>query len=336
MKECEFKGGELNFIVYLHTKNSYAARMRCVAVKLCIMFYYRRKLLLALIQKFNGEMMTTPLQKLLFLLTRMQKEKSYDFIPYKFGCYSLLANQDLLFLEKSGYLQKDINGHSVKWQLVSNDNFILYLHKEDLSALNSIYTTFSEYNINSLIKHTYLNYPFWAINSTILDDILTNVEKEKVLQQQKNSQDKILFTIGYEGLSLETYINKLIVNDVKVLCDVRKNAYSQKWGFSKSQLKEACEKVNVQYINVPQLGIESEERQELTSLAAYKQLFLSYEKNTLIENWQYLIQVSELLLKYDRVALTCFEKNVQMCHRGVVATNLMSLSELKGYKRKDL
>ncbi len=300
------------------------------------MFYYRRKLLLALIQRFNGEIMATPLQKMLFLLTRMQKEKSYDFIPYKFGCYSLLANQDLNLLEKTGYLRKDINGHSVKWHLVSKDNFMSILHKEDLSALNYVHATFSNYSINSLIKHTYLNYPFWAINSTILDDVLTDGEKIKVLQCKRKLSDRILFTIGYEGLSLETYINKLIINDVKLLCDVRKNAYSQKWGFSKLQLKDACDKVNIQYINVPQLGIESEDRQELTSLSAYKHLFSIYEKTTLKDNRLYLLQVGELLLKYDRIALTCFEKDVQMCHRGVVANNLMKLKELKGYKRIDL
>lgn len=301
-----------------------------------MMFYYRRKLLLALIQRFNGEMMATPLQKMLFLLTRMQKEKSYDFIPYKFGCYSLLANQDLNFLEKAGYLRKDINGHSVKWHLISKDNFISILHKEDLAALNYVHTTFSNYSINSLIKHTYLNYPFWAINSTILDDVLTDGEKIKVLQCKRKLSDRALYTLGYESLSLETYINKLIINDVKLLCDVRKNAYSQKWGFSKLQLKDACDKVGIQYINIPQLGIESEDRQELTSLSAYKRLFSIYEKTTLKDNWLYLLQVSELLLKYDRIALTCFEKDVQMCHRGVVANNLMKLKELKGYKRVDL
>ena len=46
-------------------------------------------------------------------------------------------------------------------------------------------------------------------------------------------------TIGYEGLSLEQYIVTLLINDVRVLCDVRKNAYSQKFGFSKNQLAKA-------------------------------------------------------------------------------------------------
>lgn len=300
------------------------------------MFYYRRKVLLALLQKFGGELMATPMQKTLFLYTRQQKEKSYDFIPYRFGCFSLLANQDLLTLEKLGYVTKEQTNHSTIWKLKSEDNFIAQLKKEDVVTLNHIYHTFHSYNTNALIKHTYVNYPFWAINSTILDDVLTNEEKSIVLHQKKQYNEDYLFTIGYEGVSLETYINKLIINDVKVLCDVRKNSYSQKWGFSKSTLQDACEKVGIKYIHIPQLGIETEERQELNTIADYKALFKHYESNTLKDNWSYLLDLSEILKKNKRVALTCFEKSIQMCHRSVVANNLMSLPALKKFQRKDL
>jgi uncharacterized protein (DUF488 family) len=206
------------------------------------------------------------MQKTLFLYTRQQKEKSYDFIPYRFGCFSLLANQDLLTLEKLGYVKKEQTNHSTIWKLKSEDNFIAQLKKEDAVTLNHIFHTFHCYNTNALIKHTYVNYPFWAINSTILDDVLTNEEKSIVLHQKKQYNEDFLFTIGYEGVSLETYINKLIINDVKVLCDVRKNSYSQKWGFSKSTLQDACEKVGIKFIHMPQLGIETEERQELNTI----------------------------------------------------------------------
>lgn len=300
------------------------------------MFYYRRKILLALIQKFGGELLATSLQKDLFLLTRYQKEKSYDFIPYKYGCYSLLANQDLEVLTNMGYLEKRKNQQAIQWMLTSKDDYIKQLKKEDIAAINYIYNTFKEYSLNELIRYTYLNYPYWAINSNILDDILEPQEKQKITDQRKVNHIPQLFTIGYEGLSLEQYINKLIINDIKLLCDVRKNSFSQKWGFSKAQLKDACEKVGIKFIHIPQLGIESEERQDLTSFAAYEKLFNKYEKTTLKENWEYLLKVSELLQSNKRIALTCFEKDVQICHRGVVAKALMELPELKAYKLQNL
>lgn len=300
------------------------------------MFYYRRKIILALLQKFNGELLSTPLQKYLFLLTRLQKEKAFDFIPYKYGCYSLQANQDLMVLEKMGYIIREQNKNAISWKLISKDNFIGAIKKEDLSCLNNIFRTFSEYRTNDLIKHTYLNYPFWAINSTILNDLLNTEERSKVLQQKKQSNENTLFTIGYEGVSLEMYINKLILNDVKVLCDVRKNSYSQKWGFSKATLQDACEKVGIKFIHIPQLGIESNERQELNGIADYKKLFANFEATTLVDNNKYLLELAEIVTSNNRVALTCFEKNVQMCHRGVVASQLMILDSLKTFTRKDL
>lgn len=300
------------------------------------MFYYRRKIILALLQKFNGELLSTPLQKYLFLLTRLQKEKAFDFIPYKYGCYSLQANQDLMVLEKMGYILREQNKNAISWKLISKDDFIGAIKKEDLSCLNNIFRTFSEYHTNDLIKYTYLNYPFWAINSTILNDLLNTEERSKVLQHKKQSNENTLFTIGYEGVSLEMYINKLILNDVKVLCDVRKNSYSQKWGFSKATLQDACEKVGIKFIHIPQLGIESNERQELNGIADYKKLFANYEATTLVDNNKYLLELAGIITSNNRVALTCFEKNVQMCHRGVVASQLMILDSLKTFTRKDL
>lgn len=293
-------------------------------------------MLLGLIQKLGGEVLSTPLQKKLFLLTRQQKEKSFDFIPYKYGCFSLLANNDLGVLEKMGFIKKKYSGTSISWQLVSNDDFIGQLRTEDKSAINYIHNTFGRYSGNELIKYTYINFPFWAINSTILDELLDKEEKEKVLLQKKKVSDNCLFTIGYEGKSLETYINQLIINDVKVLCDVRKNPLSKKWGFSKSLLKDACEKVNIKYVHIPQLGIESEERHDLKTISDYKKLFETYEKTTLRVNNSYLLSIIEILQDNKRVALTCFEKDVCMCHRGVVAKSLMSLDALKSYKLKNL
>ena len=296
------------------------------------MFYYRRKILLALIQKLGGEVLSTPLQKNLFLLTRQQKEKSFDFIPYKYGCYSLQANNDLGVLESQGYIKRNQGKSSTSWMLLANDNFIEKLKPEDSSALNYIYNTFRLYSTNDLIKFTYINYPFWAINSIILDDLLDDDEKQEILVQKKSISEKCLFTIGYEGKSLEMYINQLIINNVKVLCDVRKNPLSKKWGFSKSHLKDACEKVNIKYIHIPQLGIESEERQDLKTISDYKKLFENYETTTLKTNGDYLSSVAKILQQNGRVALTCFEKDVCMCHRGVLANNLIGLKELKGYK----
>lgn len=158
---------------------------------------------------------------------------------------------------------------------------------------------------------------------------MLNEEELAVIDKQKRTfTEPQLFTIGYEGRSLEKYINILLVNDVHILCDVRKNAYSQKYGFSKSQLEKACTGVGIKYIHIPQLGIESEQRQDLKSQKDYEILFESYEKSTLKENWDYLLYVRELIDTEKRVALTCFEESHKQCHRGRVAKYLMQLPDI--------
>ena len=42
------------------------------------------------------------------------------------------------------------------------------------------------------------------------------------------------------GKCLETYLNQLLRAGVTLLCDVRRNPLSRKYGFSKSTLSHAC------------------------------------------------------------------------------------------------
>ncbi|MEG1587550.1 MAG: DUF488 domain-containing protein, partial [Bacteroidales bacterium] len=227
------------------------------------MTYYRRKILLALIQRFGGTLGATVLQKYLFLMTRLQKDKAYDFVPYKFGCYSFQANYDLGALEKKGFLKIVRNKNCTNYIIDPKTDCLSLIKRDDVGAINEIYNQYAQLNAQELIRKTYLKYPFFAINSTIIDSTLTQDEKIKVLSQKRSFSEKCLFTIGYEGISLESYMVKLILNGISVLCDVRKNSYSQKFGFSRKQLSDACEGLGITYIHIPELGIVSDERQDL-------------------------------------------------------------------------
>ena len=78
---------------------------------------------------------------------------------------------------------------------------------------------------------------------------------------------------------LEKMGGKLLPTDMqKLLCDVRKNALSMKYGFSRNQLKDACEHVGIQYLHIPDLGIVPKKRKELNTQADYERLFSEYER----------------------------------------------------------
>lgn len=291
------------------------------------MFYYRRKILLALLEVFDLPLTAIQLQKYLFLFTRSQTIKSFDFIPYKYGCFSFQANQDIAVMRNSGLLEEiDCDGNK-SIHIKDTSGYLPMLDMFDQQALRDVKDKFGNLSQDELIHYIYVNFPFYATKSTIASSILT-VEELAVVERQKHHYEIAqLFTIGYEGISLEEYIKRLIINDVHVLCDVRKNAYSQKYGFSKAQLQKACEGVGIKYVHVPQLGIESDKRQDLRSQKDYDILFKEYERTTLKNNMEALMYVRSLIDADKRVALTCFEKDPKQCHRLRVANALMALPD---------
>lgn len=291
------------------------------------MRFYREKCLLALMEKLENWVSSIKIQKLMFLLSDRQDERSYDFMPYKFGCYSMQLSRDLRNLLKEGYLiTNDIDTHQYKISR-TDFGFEKNINDADTEDIKRIIKRFGKWTDKELIKYTYLQYPFFAVNSIMAKDILSPFELKIINKHRLNKEEKCLFTIGYEGRSLEKYIVELLKNGVKVLCDVRKNAYSQKFGFSKSQLAKACEGAGIRYEHIPNLGIVTEKRKDLKEQSDYDILFDEYEYTTLIEANNELNHIFKLLQREERIALTCFEHNPFQCHRSRIAKKLMSIPQ---------
>ncbi len=283
--------------------------------------FYRRKIILALLQVFGGRLEKINLQKLLFLVCQKQKEPEYDFIPYLYGCYSHSAKADLFTMVKKEFLTEDETGYSKK----DRKNYLVLLDEEDKKLINQAYFLYSKMDGDSLMKHTYTNFPYYAINSTTAERLLTKEQIEKVNAFIPALTNTTLYTIGYEGISLEAYLNKLITNDIKVLVDVRNNPLSQKFGFSKSQLIRYCQGLNIEYLHLGDVGIESEYRQELNEQSDYDNLFKNYKKKTLPKTICTQEKILSLLVEKKRIALTCFEANIYQCHRKHLAEAIIKL-----------
>ena len=70
--------------------------------------YYRRKLLLSILEKAqNNNIQKINFQKFLFLVNKEQEKPCFDFIPYKYGCFSFQANRDLEVLSHHYQLIKN-------------------------------------------------------------------------------------------------------------------------------------------------------------------------------------------------------------------------------------
>jgi hypothetical protein len=289
--------------------------------------YYRRKILLSILQVFDNKLDRISLQKLLLLYTKQQEKPAYHFVPYRFGCYSFQAIADLNTMIKYSQVSEEDNS----WIKVDTKNYSTELIERDRSILREIRRLYADKTADELIRITYLRYPYYVVNSEIAEKILSHEELKAVDDLKPQQKSSVLFTIGYEGRSLEEYLNKLITHNVKVLCDVRKNPLSMKYGFSKNQLRNACEGVGIEYRHIPELGIDSDKRQELHTQSDYDKLFLQYHHNTLAHTRLFQHELLELLNEKKRIALTCFEANIHQCHRTHLAEKIASLPDFESH-----
>lgn len=285
--------------------------------------YYRRKLILALLQVFDTPLGKTKFQKLMLLLSKMQDNPDYHFVPYRYGCFSFQANADIATMQK--YQQVNVSNLGIV--KIDEDDYVAQLKENDKKVLDQLYHLHSKKDYNDLIRYTYTHYPFYAINSEIANRYLDNEELTKVQNSKPRRNKTTLFTIGYEGVSLEEYLTKLIVEDIKVLVDVRNNPMSMKYGFSKSQLSNACKSVGIEYIHIPEVGIVSGQRQSLHSQQDYDTLFDKYRKENLTSTQHEQHYILTLLKNRRRIALTCFEANICQCHRKHLAEAIVHLED---------
>ncbi|UBZ05918.1 DUF488 family protein [Salegentibacter mishustinae] len=283
--------------------------------------FYRRKIILSLLQLLGGEVEKTKLQKLLFLYNQGKLKPEYEFVPYKYGCYSYSAKADLNTMVKKDYLYDIEKGYQKK----DPKDYLATLKSADKKLLINTVKTYGDMSNDALIKHTYINFPYHAIKSTIAKQVLSDNLYKRISKATPSQKEKALFTIGYEGISLENYLNRLVKNNVSLLIDVRKNPLSMKFGFSKTLLKRYCENLGVKYLHIPEVGIDSSQRQKLETQADYDSLFEKYKDTTLKETLENQNIIIKLVNEHKRVALTCFEADICQCHRLPLAESIINL-----------
>jgi uncharacterized protein (DUF488 family) len=123
-----------------------------------------------------------------------------------------------------------------------------------------------------------------------------------------------IFTIGYEGVSIEEFIGKLIEKKIQRIIDVRCNPISRKKGFSKKALQTKLQDAGIRYAHLPELGIPSSLRKSLQTDNDYSSLFEHYNEHILPHATEKINEAIALLEEMPS-AFLCFEKDPQYCHR---------------------
>jgi len=284
------------------------------------MLQERQRFLLNLLQALGGEVGHTDFQKLLFLFTQeFQSKPAYDFVPYKFGGFSFTSYADKCRLVDHGLLEPDES----TWRLTPSGRAKAKPDHPTAVALYKFCRAYGQLRGDSLLANIYRRYPYYATRSEIADKVVHDADtRRRIAEATPPKGGAGLLTIGYEGKTLEAFLNQLLQESVTLLCDVRRNPLSRKYGFSKSTLADACENVGMRYEHLPELGIASEERQDLRTQADYDALFAEYGRHYLPEQSAALSKVGGWIRDGQRVALVCYELIPEQCHRHCVAEAL--------------
>ncbi|WPD24145.1 MAG: DUF488 domain-containing protein [Candidatus Electrothrix scaldis] len=256
---------------------------------------------MTLLQNLENGVTGAEFQKVLFLSQRETDISYYDFISSGRGFYSFQAVNDLEVLHESGWVE-------------IKDNYIRVLrnlpHEKGLKQAEALKLLFFARGKKYRQEHLFSS---------------NSVEQNKV---QYFEGESVLFTIGYEGISFEQYVTRLMQQEIRLLCDVRMNPISRKFGFSKKRMAELLPTVGIEYLHIPGLGIASGKRRDLNTVSDYQHLFADYRKD-LSKKKKHLFKLAELMGQYGRLALTCFEHKSSFCHRHCISDYLQKEKNLK-------
>lgn len=283
------------------------------------MVFHRQRQLLELVDAFGGDIGGLDFQKLLFLFCVEQDDPLYGFVPYRDGGFSFTSYADKRKLIEKGLLENE----EERWVLTEAGRRIgRETRKSHMVA--QAFARRHQTRGDALMAEIYRSHPYYATRSEMAARLLKGDEEAlAAIKRAKPKKGRAgISTIGYEGLSLEVYLNRLLRDGVTILCDVRKNALSRKYGFSKSTLSKGCARVDIRYEHLPDLGISSEARRGLKTQGDYDDLFSSYELESLPLQTEALEKIRDWVEDGQRVALTCYEHAPEQCHRHCVADTL--------------
>ena len=282
------------------------------------MLFWRKRVLLAILEKAPGRKASRiQLVKWLFLLKEEEKidrvGNFYDFLPYKYGPFSFLLYNEISELERSGLLES--SGSYFNLAKRDTQNITANLSDNTKVSIQRIMNNYSSWTQGRVLKYIYEKYPWYASRSNLRE------YKSNFLLCAKPSS---LYTLGYEGLSIDAFLALIMKTGIQNVIDVRNNSISRKYGFSKSTLQKKCRDVDLNYCGLPELGIPSEIRRQFHDKKTLWNIFT----HDIIAKAPDVISLVAGLCRKQTSVLICFEKNPYDCHRHILAKEISKICRL--------
>ncbi|MFL5560485.1 MAG: DUF488 family protein [Gemmatimonadaceae bacterium] len=136
---------------------------------------------------------------------------------------------------------------------------------------------------------------------------------------------RTLFTIGYEGATVASFLAALRDAGVGLLVDVRALASSRRPGFAKTALAANLATIGVDYLHLRGLGTPADGRAAARAgrHEEMKRIFLEHMKEDVAQ--EELARLADIVRGERKVCLLCFEADPMHCHRRYVVEALAPL-----------
>ena len=141
---------------------------------------------------------------------------------------------------------------------------------------------------------------------------------------QPVSTELTLFTAGYQGHNIETFLDLLMAHGIEQLIDVRQLPFSRKPDFSKKRLTAHLAGARIAYTHLAALGTPKPLRDEVRRTHDFPAFFAAMQA-IIAAQPEALREALELARAWQSVLL-CFEANHAECHRLVVAQAIERLA----------
>ncbi len=275
----------------------------------------RQRILIEFLYQAARPVSKLELVKWMFLLRKETRENFktsfYDFVPYHYGPYSFCLAREIGSLIESGWIHEEER----TWELVREPDDAVAGTKGTVREVRSLVGRFGDRPQDEVIDHVYNRYPEYTVNS----------RRAKLVTRK--IADPQVFTAGYEGLQVDGFLNMLVQDGIHSLIDVRSNPIARRYGYHRGTLSKLCSLLGIQYTHVPALGIRSELRRSLQTQADYDHLFENYQRDTLVEQSQWVERVADSVSTEPSV-LVCMESCPSRCHRSRLASEISKITSL--------
>jgi len=280
----------------------------------------RQKVLVNMLRCAGGSASRVQLMKWAFLLAAETPSRGgsayYQFVPYLYGPHSFALYQEMDALVRDGIVE--FPGENIGWRL-TNTAFraVPPLDTPVRTDVRYVMNKYGAMSRSRLTDMVYERYPWFTVNS----------QDPAQHRERRPAAETAIYTLGYEGLSIDGFLNLLLRDGIKCVLDVRSNPVSRRYGFHKSTLARLCKLLDIEYHHFPELGIPASERSNLHTKDDYDGLFAGYRANILPGQKVSLQYVAGISQSCPSVLL-CMEANPAYCHRSSLAQTVAPLANL--------